>query len=252
MSFMMRRGIVSSGALSGIVPFAANSSNLNGTTQYFDAGNPTELQITGDLTIACWVKLTSITSSQIIFSKHKASNRSYQLIYSSGNKFRFDISDDGTTELSAVTSSAIIAGTWHFIAGRYNGSTAELFLDGLPETSLPHSTGIFNGTAKVFIGARDFVGFEDHMTGSIAMNYISNTVLSNAQILSMHEATATTRCFADLDPAIQSASVYAPRLANWGTNAGDELVDQSASGITTNNIASTPFTGTGLTVECSS
>ena len=57
-------------------------------------------------------------------------------------------------------------------------------------------------------------------------------------------------CYDLLDSPIKSSAKAFIRFANWDSNTGQELIDQSSSGITTSNIGSTPFNGTGLQVEC--
>ena len=55
------------------------SFDFDGSADYIDIGNPAALQITGALTISCWVKSSDTTDYVLIQKDDIGSNRSYAL-----------------------------------------------------------------------------------------------------------------------------------------------------------------------------
>jgi hypothetical protein len=249
---LLRRGVMSSGR--GL--FDANTANLDGSTMWFDAGNPAALQITGNQTIAIDYKFDVLpASSEAIASRYDntATGRSWQLVYTSGtNQIRFDAFDDGTSTVGAqVFASPPVGGQWHSLVVVYNGVDLRLYIDNVLTDTTAYTGGFFNSGSDVFIGARarTDIAPDLQMDGSVALPRIWNSDLSASQVSQLYDGDKTI-CTNSLPASLKTDLVYAPRLANWGGNAGDELVDQSTSGITTSNIGSIPYNGTGLTIRC--
>lgn len=236
--------------------FAVNSANLNGSSQYFDAGNPTVLQITGNQSIAIRYKFDVVpSSSECIASRYdnQPTGRSWQLVYTSfTNQIRFDAFDDGTsTVASQVFASTPVAGQWYSLVVVYNGTDMRLYIDGSLVDTDVYSGGFFNGGADVFIGsrARTDTPPDLHMDGSVSHFKIWNSDLSSSQVTELYNG-GTPKCYSSLSSGLKTNLVYAPDLSNDGVTSGNELVDNSPSAITTANVGSTPFTGSGLNVEC--
>jgi len=123
------------------------------------------LEIAGDLTLECWIKVESIATdgSLIIAAKdNTANNRSYQWAYqdvSGVKRFLFSVSDDGSTMTNAtLNTTRIVTGIWHHVAVVYDASagSATFYVDGVAagaaQTGL--DTSIYNGTAPFTIGAK--------------------------------------------------------------------------------------------------
>lgn len=251
MSMLLRRGIISNG---GNNILNANTSNLNGSSQYFDAGNPTELQITGNITMETWINFGGTPSSDAgIFTKFNSTGdqRSVLVFYDNAtDELRAFLYTTGVGGVlgDASTGSTPPTGWFHF-AVVYNGSTIKIYINAVEEASTAYSGGIFDSTSSWFIGARDQPTPDIHLDGSMALPRIWDSDLSAAQITELYN-NSIPKCTSALTSGLKTDLVYAPRLANWGSNVGSELTDQSTSGITTTNVGSTPFTGTGLKVEC--
>ncbi len=237
--------------------FAANTANFNGTTQYFDAGNPAALQITGNITVSIWTKFDTVpSSSEVIMSKFNSASdqRAVLLLYTSGsNTIRASVYTDGLggSAINVDLGSPPTAGVWIHMVMVYNGSTLKLYIDGSEVDSVSYSSGIFNSTASWLVGSRDETVPDLNLDGSTAFPAIWDNDISSAQVTELCNGGIPI-CPSDLSAGLKTDLVYAPRLSNWAGNSGDELVDQSTSGITTTNVGSTPFTGTGLTVKCTS
>jgi hypothetical protein len=250
---LLRRGLLSS-ALSagGTVTYAANTANFNGVDQYFGAGNPAPLQITGNISVFMRVKADSVSSTDIIASKfsYSDSEKAWDL-RQEGSTYKVFVSADGINTTGVTSSTAPSTSVYQDIGFVYNGSTLKLYINGIEDGSTSYSSGVFDSITGVVIGAYGGVNLgEFPYGGDTAMFRIWNRDLSTVEITERYNA-GDPICYSSLSSGLKSGLVYAPRLSNWDGNTGDELVDQSTSGITTTNYNATPFTGTGLNVECS-
>jgi len=179
----------------GSVPFEYTPIDNNYSmefdgTNYIDCGNPTELQITGALSVSAWVKFTG--NNMVLISKDDGSNRCWAIwaddvgttnnpgfyIWSSGSIYTVQ----GTTQIDD--------GLWHHIAVVFEPSTAlRMYIDG--GLSAENTTGIpatiDNDPANVRISGR---GANDYyINGSIDEVGIWNTILSEETIEAIYNTT---------------------------------------------------------------
>jgi hypothetical protein len=227
--------------------YAVNSATLNGSTQWFDAGNPPEVQIPGSMSVSIWTKPDTYNSR--IFSKflNTGDQRQWYLQGGLTGLFRGVIYSTGLgSGANSLTGNNLSVG-WNHLAMVYNGSTIKLYQNGQETASLSYSSGIFNGTGKLMVGRWEAAG--GYNNAAYSFPAIWDGALSPSDITELYNGGVPI-CTASLSSGLTADLVYAPRLCNFNGNSGDELVDQSVSGITTANVGSTPFTGTGLSVEC--
>ncbi len=132
------------------------SLTFDGVDDFVDCGNPTSLQITGELTISFWYKCSS-TSDQSIITKDNLGQRSYGIwnnIYATGNNLQFYVfNSNSATSISSSTD--FNDGNWHHIVCIFKPSTylriyANGSLDAENTTSIP--TSIDNDSADFLIG----------------------------------------------------------------------------------------------------
>ncbi len=250
MSLLLRRGVLSSGISDGEI-FSANTSLLNGTTQYFDAGDPIEFNSITEISLSAWVYIDSTASTRVILSKWlgTGNQRSWQLIFnSSSNKFEFFITSTGSSPASVVGTTTVSSSTIYHVAATSDGTDIKIYINGSEEASAAYTAGIFDSTASLLCGAQN-AGTSAFWDGSLSFPMVFDESLTPSEITLLNNS-GTALCFNGMSTAMKNKCIYAPRLANWNANSGDELIDQSSSGITTSNIASTPFTGSGVNVEC--
>ena len=228
--------------------FDVNAANLNGSSQSFTAPDSAKLSITGDITIALWVKVDALTADDGMVSKWNGSgNRSYLLwAYGVDSTLRFELSNNGTSS-TVVQRTVPSLGGWHLIIATLEGTTMSLSVDDDVPTTNTHTGGIFDSNSPLTLG--DYDTTSRLLDGSMAFPMIFDAALTSGEKTTLYN-NGIPKCWDDLG-ALQTDCVYAPNLCNFDTNAGAELTDNSPSAITTTNVGSTPFTGTGLTVECS-
>jgi hypothetical protein len=234
--------------------YAANTANLNGSSQHFSAGNPAALQLTGSQSHFIWVKPDSVASNTVIIGKYSYSNNQRAFILRSNGSTAYDaiVSSDGSSTVTTVSSTtAPAAGEAVRIGWVYNGSTLKFYLNGSEEGSVSYSSGVHNSTTDYIIGSYGGPNLGvDRYDGAAGMLRVWSKALSAAEVTEEYNS-GNIKCFNDLSTGLKTNLIYSPRLCNWTGTGGDELVDQSTSSITTTNTGSTPFNGTGLTIECS-
>jgi len=135
------------------------SMSFDGVDEYFSAGNPSSLQITGALTISAWVKTTNTTTIGIIVGKDGVSphaTRSYQIQLQSSGEARFVIFKSGSIVELVTGTTLVNDGNWHHVMGVNDGADLKIYVDGtLEATNLGGGGTIQNGTANFNIGRRE-------------------------------------------------------------------------------------------------
>tara|TARA_R110002020_G_scaffold36503_2_gene109749 strand:- start:10057 stop:13566 length:3510 start_codon:yes stop_codon:yes gene_type:complete len=137
------------------------STDFDGTDDYVSMGNPTELQITGTLTLSAWIKTSyagSTTQAIIYKDNGTTGNRDYKLqLTGSGQVLDFRIFNSNTA-YSVTGSTNLDDGNWHHVMGVFTPSTSlTVYVDGSQDatntTSIPAT--IDNDAVDFEIGRRN-------------------------------------------------------------------------------------------------
>lgn len=193
---------------SGTIPFVSGKIGKAGDFEYGDSeyleiahASCINLQITGNITIAAWVKAESIPDVlQAIVGKYdRNSLRAYQLQVSdiSGNKkARFVVSNDGSTVTGISGSTTLNTGTWYHVCGVYDGSYLRLYLNGSSDAdAVSYSSGILNANTPFHIGCQFNLGAAEatrHWDGLIDEVIIWNKALSAGEVDQVYDITSYT------------------------------------------------------------
>ena len=198
----------------------SDGANLTGG---INTGNPSSVQITGDLTISAWVKCDSSTpsSNQYIVSKYGtgAGQRAYAIALLTSGSVRFTYQSSGNPYNGAedVDSAATLtAGNWHFVVGTFQASTAgKIYIDGELDTSNTSSvpSSIFNSSSDVYISGIDD-GPSNCFDGNIQNVKIYNRALSAAEIATLYHRPWEGSNYGDIWP-------YSPPAAGSMTLSTD-------------------------------
>jgi hypothetical protein len=175
--------------------------------------NQTNLDITGDITIEAWIKLSSLPSALFnIVAKYGADvgneHRSYYLGINANKQFEFTYSDNGTFTNHAtrvVTTNALDSGDvgeWIHIAVTADvsekASGVKFYINGIEDTNLTtvqnYAASIFNGEENFVIGANggtiggSFFNFFDGLIDEVR---VSNIVRSGTYIATNYNQEIT-------------------------------------------------------------
>lgn len=138
-------------------PFVNTKSiALDGVDDYVDCGNDSSLQITGELSLSAWVKVSTSTSgANAIIAKDNLGSRCFDLfaIGSAGTPRLLIWNSNSAYGVNATTD--IKDNLWHHVVGVFSPSNSlKIYVDGVLEgtnsTSVPSS--IDNDSVNVTIG----------------------------------------------------------------------------------------------------
>src|SRR3990167_1845311 len=96
------------------------------SSQYSVRTDPTNLEITSDITMCAWITPETVTAAQTILGKNNSANTAYRMIYLSGGDKPAIIISGLTTNISVISTGTISAATRYFVIGRYNSTTQKL------------------------------------------------------------------------------------------------------------------------------
>lgn len=131
-----------------------NMTEFDGSVDLLDCGNDSSLDVS-HLTISAWSNLdiSPNTNNHIISKFNGAGNRSFSMWRrSSDNAVRFDLSFDGTNTVISLTSSPLARGRAYSHIVTFDGTTANLYTDGVLDDTSSSTGSIFISTANLFIG----------------------------------------------------------------------------------------------------
>jgi len=237
--------------------YPVNSANLNGSSQYFTFSKPTGFDTSASFSFKAWFKTNSPQGGRILNGVYEPAGADCFLAISSGlggqDLVTFGANNGGSwTASNHVTSvDTFKDDLWHMAVGVYNDSdnTLKIYVDVvLQGTTNSAPTPVDSASMAFAIGRYEAQSLE-YFLGSIYEPEIFTEALTLTQIQDLYNI-GVSLCYEDRDSSLTDNSIYAPKLGNYDTNTGSELVDQSSNMVTTANNGSTPFTGTGLTVEC--
>ncbi|MGE5506562.1 MAG: LamG-like jellyroll fold domain-containing protein, partial [Actinomycetota bacterium] len=117
-------------------------------TQQASVAHQARLAPTAAATVEAWVR-TSTSGAQAIVSKVGGGD-GFNLRMDATGHLVFDVSSGGTT--SSVTAGTINDGTWHHIAGIYNGSVLTAMVDSTAATSTIGAGKLGAGTVALQLG----------------------------------------------------------------------------------------------------
>jgi hypothetical protein len=252
---LLRRGIISSGNLDagGATTFATNVADLDGVNQNFTYpdGVCAGLSI---MSIECFVNLDSFSSAPAIYKEQGVLTSGSRLAFqitTAGRVRIFSRDGDGGSFIQIDTNNSLSLNTdYHILCVvDSNANTVKFYVNGSLWSNLsnpgafnPISPGAYNGPSS-FGGA----SASQPYNGRLSFIGIYNTDKSSVVASLYNDGDAT--CYTSRTTAMKSGELFFTELANWSGHIGGELTEHvGALTITNNN--STPFTGTGPTVEC--
>jgi len=157
------------------------SLSVDGTSGYLEAPNSTSLNITGSaITLEAWVKMptTNTGNYQSILDKAPWSNTEggYDLCITDQGKARIDVYY-GAYYVGLIGNTVLSANAWHHVAGVYNGSQLQIYVDGNLDGSYNTSVSITPTSYSLMIGRVHNLYNQQLFHGLIDEIRVSNAVL---------------------------------------------------------------------------
>lgn len=152
-----------------------NSLSFNGIDQYVIVDNESFFDITGNITITCWIKKKGNSQACTLVSK----SDSFQVFI---GKFSTVITFSCAGTGRAVSSTTNICDNkWHHVAAVYDGSAKKIFIDGVFDKSIISSGSIVTNDYKVTIASDEYFT-NQKLQGIIGEVRIYNQALSTERI----------------------------------------------------------------------
>lgn len=153
-----------------------------------EVGDIAALNITGDkVTLSTWVRIASKTNEMKMLAKWSDSAGAFSYLLSTdavGNdKALFAV--NASSQVATSGTTAMVIGTWHHVAGVYDGSDIRIYLDGAEENSNALTGNISSNTAPVRIGMGSGAVGEEPMNGDLGHCAIWNRALIPGEIKSL-------------------------------------------------------------------
>lgn len=221
--------------------------SFNGTDQYIDVGDVASLGIRSTITLSAWVKVPAFPDTdelQYIVGKGLnagLTDESYYLRFN--NDAGIQKIDFGTYRSSATHGTSwghdLIADTWYLIAGTWDGSAYRLYVDGDLKMTTNDTTGPWDSTLRVLIGAADVGGTAGRfLEGSLDDVRIYNRALRDADIDALYDLGTPAAPVPEPTPAPVSTPEPVRSGGHRRTNAGIASFIAPSIGIDAGSISS--------------
>ncbi|MBT4166197.1 prolyl oligopeptidase family serine peptidase [archaeon] len=234
-----------------------NSSNgffgdglwLDGNSDYINIPDSASLDspgVTNRLTVCAWfnVKVPKAGYAGIV-GKYNSGGRAYLLAENNGdNRYGFYLSETGDAlEATVLTDSVLDTGQWYHLCGIFNGSVANLYLDGVKQSASANLGGINAGSSSpVQIG--EFWTDDRYFNGLIDEVMIFKRDLSSDEINSLYNSSANQYSynFTGLSSGSYSFRGYA-------VNQSGNKLNTALGGVTLSDNVSSPTGNLTLTLN---
>jgi hypothetical protein len=183
-------------SVSGKVNFAMS---FDGVNDYVDFGNPTQLQITKNITLSSWVKFNQIpsgTTVMSIISKNEGGGygiiANENLVGGTGRLVTY-FYINGAYKNAGINLSSLSSGVWYHVLAAYNGTNVDFYLNGIKQESVSATGTISNVSLNLFIGANPGPGgtATEFFNGTIDEVYVFNRSLNSSEIASLSGNTSS-------------------------------------------------------------
>ena len=155
------------------------STSFDGDNDYIDCGDDTSLDITGAITVMCWVKPMEIDALSTLVGRNDGTNSNYYLDVNTDEKFYWNCR--GLTDTNVNSTTTFSAGTWYHVAGVYDGANLILYVNGVAEDTDAATGSIDNDDVSLSIGAREG-GLDRFFKGNIKNVAIWNRALTATEV----------------------------------------------------------------------
>ncbi|MGB7768100.1 MAG: LamG-like jellyroll fold domain-containing protein [Verrucomicrobiia bacterium] len=165
---------------------------FDGTTAFVTVTDAASLHLTSGMTLEAWVNPVTVSTdpggdfSDIIYkgqgeNKNGTFNDNYYLEESSPDNYSPDGGGTfGTLNIGTYGTIGLPANQWSHVAVTYNGTLLELYVNGVPVSSLAQTGNIASSTGALTIGGDSYYG--QYFWGIIDEVRVYNLALTQAQI----------------------------------------------------------------------
>ena len=162
---------------------------FDGENDYIKVPDSPELRLERDITVALWLKVNKDASAWVrLAGKGDSTNRNYGLWLAADGTILFQIYSQ-KKKGNAQTKIRVTDGKWHHIAGVYNGSVMQVYVDGRERVSLKFSERPLISKDPLTIA---YAGFRTYFNGKIDEVMLFNKAKTEEEITDLYKMTRTS------------------------------------------------------------
>jgi len=139
-----------------ITLLAQNSLDFDGSNDFVNCGNNASLMPTAAITVEAWFNADDLGGGvherSIVGKEECCPDRGYVLRHGGGDVAFVVAVSGGWREARSFSGSLVNTGTWHHIAGTYDGSVVRVYLDGVEVGTSSFSGSIASNSSDMYIG----------------------------------------------------------------------------------------------------
>lgn len=223
--------------------------NFDGVGDQITVTDSNSLDTGTNTTWSLWFKMDTLPSvagySYRLLDKWvgTGNQRSFQLYVATTNKIHMDVDPDGTDVLDVdiAGNDTLSTNTWYHVSVVVNGSQGYMFVNGVKQSDIENVSGVYSGTANLFIGSDTSANYFDGVIDDIR---IYNYARTPAQIAWEYNRGAPVAQY-KFDEC-QGITVYNSALNGDGKAAGNNgTITIGGSGTTSVGNCSTSNTAWG-------
>ena len=159
---------------------------FDGVNDFINGVHNTQTNITGNITIECWFRLTNTRSDWVrIFGKGDSANRTVGLWYNQTSS-TFLYQRYGSTNMSAQYSSTVSLNTWYHMVGTSSGNSHILYLNNVQRATSSSGTTFASSTDPYKVG---YGNIHTYHIGNVSNCRIYNRALTPQEIQQNFNAT---------------------------------------------------------------
>ncbi|MCD4695336.1 MAG: T9SS type A sorting domain-containing protein [Bacteroidales bacterium] len=154
--------------------------DLDGSNDYATVPDDVSLDITGEITLAAWIRPEIAGTQRIIRKVDATANTGYSLFLSANGYVSIRFNDNNTYRVNTNAFYPTSGTEWMHVAATYDGEKIKTYINGETDASIPVSFAISPNNENLSIGAT--TGGVDKLQGAIDDVRVYNIALSLEEI----------------------------------------------------------------------
>lgn len=193
------------GSTAPLIGSEDTSVDFNGTTDYVTAAYDAALN-PANFTVSGWIYRDADSGGiECILDSRSSAVLGYAFHIRADDKIALGIAN-GASVISALSTTTIATGRWYHVAGSYDGTNANVYVNGVLEGTSSSVTISPNVSGATLIARRAY-GSAEYFSGKIAKVSLHNAVVSTADIAALF---VLGRPIADYEDAHHGGMLGAP------------------------------------------
>ena len=196
--------------------------------QYISIPSSPSLNISGDHTVAFWVKPNALPTSgnaYPVVSKWTSGFEHKQVQINANGTVGYFLY--GTTAVSGVTSTTTLQpGVWSHVVATYDGAAMKIYINGAQDASTPANNDVGDGAGTLYLGYNPdaaFAGGEAYFNGLLDEVGWYNRALSQEEVSALSDITPDSFSFTARTDVPQSTIFESNAITVTGVNATTDV-----------------------------